>query len=66
MEPEDIREGYNPKPIQSIEPKFRDLSTLPPEALKDPDYALKQLQKLGEQSKFGKLNVTCSKCHHCR
>lgn len=45
-----------------IEPKFRDSSELSPEQLTDPDYALKQLEKLNG----GKLSITCSKCHHCR
>jgi len=45
-----------------IEPKFRDPSQLSPEQLTDPDYALKQLEKLNR----GKLSITCSKCHHCR
>jgi len=45
-----------------IEPKFRDPSELSPEQLTDPDYALKQLEKLNG----GKLSITCSKCHHCR
>ena len=43
-------------------PKFRDPSELSPEQLTDPDYRLKQLEKLNE----GKLSITCSKCHHCR
>lgn len=45
-----------------IEPKFRDPIELSNEQLTDPDYALKQLEKLNE----GKLSITCSKCHHCR
>lgn len=44
------------------EPKFRDPSELSPEQLTDPDYALKELEKLSG----GKLSITCSKCHHCR
>jgi len=44
------------------EPKFRDPNQLSIEQLTDPDYALKQLEKLNE----GKLSITCSKCHHCR
>ena len=44
------------------EPKFRDPSELSPEQLTDPHYAQKQLEKLNG----GKLNITCSKCHHCR
>ena len=45
-----------------IKPKFRDSSELSLEQLTDPDYALKQLEKLNG----GKLSITCSKCHHCR
>jgi len=45
-----------------IEPKFRNPKGLSPEQLADPDYALKQLEKLNG----GKLSITCSKCHHCR
>lgn len=45
-----------------IEPKFRDPSELSREQLTDPDYALKQLEKING----GKLSITCSKCHHCR
>ena len=44
------------------EPKFRNPRELSPEQLTDPDYALKQLEKLNG----GKLSITCSKCHHCR
>ncbi len=43
-------------------PKFRDPNSLSPEQLTDPDYALKQIEKLNG----GKLSITCSKCHHCR
>jgi len=45
-----------------IEPKFRDPDTLSTEQMTDPDYALKQLEKLNK----GRLSITCSKCHHCR
>lgn len=45
-----------------IEPRFRDSTELSPDQLTDPDYALKQLEKLNE----GKLTITCSRCHHCR
>jgi len=45
-----------------IEPKFRDPSELSLEQLTDPDYSLKQLEKLNG----GKLSILCSKCHHCR
>ncbi len=45
-----------------IKPKFRDPIQLSSEQLTDPDYRLKQLEKLNG----GKLSITCSKCHHCR
>lgn len=45
-----------------IEPRFRDRGELSLEQLTDPDYALKQLEKLNG----GELKITCSKCHHCR
>lgn len=45
-----------------IEPRFRDPNELSREQVTDPDYALKQLEKLNG----GKLSITCSKCHHCR
>lgn len=48
--------------LEVIEPKFRDPNTLSTEQLTDPDYALKQLEKLNK----GRLSITCSKCHHCR
>ena len=32
------------------------------EQLTDPDFRLKQLEKLSK----GKFQITCSKCHHCR
>ncbi len=53
---------FNKDVSEESEPKFRDRSKLSPEQLTDPDYALKQLEKLNG----GKLSVTCSKCHHCR
>lgn len=43
-------------------PKFRKASELTNEELTDPDFRLKQLEKLNK----GKLSITCSKCHHCR
>jgi len=55
-------EGLTQKELSNIEPKFRDPNELPPEALIDPDYAIKQLEKLNK----GRLEITCSKCHHCR
>lgn len=50
------------KQQKTPQPKFLDPSELTEEQLTDPDYALKQLEKLAG----GKLNITCSKCHHCR
>jgi len=47
---------------ERTEPKFRNPRELSSEQLTDPDYALKQLEKLNG----GKLSITCSKCHHCR
>jgi len=41
--------------------KFLPADEITPE-MRDPDYALKQLEKLNN----GKYSVTCSKCHHCR
>lgn len=55
-------EGVKRDVSEVIEPRFRDPTELSPDQLTDPDYALKQLEKLNE----GKLPVTCSKCHHCR
>jgi len=43
-------------------PKFRNSSELTTEQLNDPDFRLKQLEKLNK----GKATITCSKCHHCR
>jgi hypothetical protein len=48
--------------LKATEPKFRDPNQLSTEQLTDPDYALKQLEKLNG----GRLSITCSKCHHCR
>jgi hypothetical protein len=42
-------------------PVFVDPSLIT-EEMRDPDYALKQLEKLNN----GKYLITCSKCHHCR
>ena len=50
------------KVLEKTELKFRDPKTMTYEELHDPDYALKQLEKLNK----GKLSITCSKCHHCR
>ena len=43
-------------------PKFRNGSELTTEQLNDPDFRLKQLEKLSSE----KFQITCSKCHHCR
>jgi len=45
------------------ESMFRDPSTLTYEQLTDPDYRLKELEKVDGKYKF---NIACSKCHHCR
>ena len=55
-------QGLTQEELSNIEPKFRSPSELPPEALTDPDFRIKQLEKLNG----GKLEITCSKCHHCR
>ena len=41
--------------------KFRDAKLISID-MRDPDFALKQLEKLNK----GKYAITCSKCHHCR
>jgi len=56
---EEIGQGID---IIEGKPKFRDQSELSPEQLIDPDYRLKQLEKLNR----GKLSITCSKCHRYR
>jgi len=43
-------------------PKFLNSSELTSEQLNDPDFRLKQLEKLNK----GRFEITCSKCHHCR
>lgn len=48
--------------LKTVANKFRDPEELSTEQLTDPDYRLKSLQK----QSGGKLNITCSKCHHCR
>jgi len=62
MGDEKIVKEFKNDALEAIEPKFRDSSELSTEQLTDPDYALKQLEKLNG----GKLSITCSKCHHCR
>jgi len=54
--------GLTQEELSKIKPKFRSPSELPPEALTDPDYTIKQLEKFNG----GKLETLCSKCHHCR
>jgi hypothetical protein len=39
---------------------FRNMEELSSEQLNDPDFRIKQLEKLN------KFPITCSKCHHCR
>lgn len=59
----DVAEKVEPVLPKITESRFRDSSTLTPEQLTDPDYRLKELEKIaGEYN----LNTTCSKCHHCR
>ncbi len=48
--------------LKVIEPKFRKYSELSIKQRTDPDYRLKELEKISED----KLSVTCSMCHHCR
>ena len=48
--------------VENMKPKFRDPGELTLEQLADPDYALKQIDKLNN----GKFSIICSKCHHCR
>jgi len=62
MSNKEIVKEFEKDVLEVIEPKFRDPRELSPEQLTDPDYALKQLEKLNR----GKLSITCSKCHHCR
>jgi len=45
-----------------VEPTFRKESELSLEQRIDPDYRLKELQRLTGRE----LPLTCSKCHHCR
>ena len=50
------------KGLAMVEPAFRTESDLSLEQRTDPDYRLKELQRLSGQE----LPLTCSKCHHCR
>lgn len=47
---------------KAVKPKFRKDSELSFEQRTDPDYRLKQLEKLNGD----KFPIMCSKCHHCR
>jgi hypothetical protein len=47
---------------KSSVPLFVDRASLTYEELNDPDYPLKELERLNN----GKYSLTCSKCHHCR
>ena len=62
MKTEGIAEETKKYTAETIEPKFRKENELSLEQRTDPDYALRQLEKLNG----GKLEITCSKCHHCR
>jgi len=46
----------------SRRPRFRKVSELTNEELTDPDFRIKQLERLNKV----RLPITCSKCHHCR
>jgi len=48
--------------IEKTKPKFRDPKDLTLEQMTDPDYALKQLERMNGDN----FSITCSKCHHCR
>ena len=63
-EPGKEYEGLTQKELSNIKPKFRNPSEMPPEALTDPDYAIKQLEKFNGNRL--ELEVRCSKCYHCR
>ncbi len=62
MSKKEVEAKFKNDVSKTIKPKFRDSNELSLEQLTDPDYALKQLEKLNG----GKLSITCSKCHHCR
>lgn len=61
---EEMTEVALPDVSKSPVPLFRDRSLLSEEELTDPDYGLKQLEKINN----GRYNIGigCSKCHHCR
>lgn len=50
-----VTDALTGAPLQQFRPGITD-------EMRDPDYALKQLEKLNN----GRYSVTCSKCHHCR
>lgn len=47
---------------EMIGPGFRKHSELSIDQQTDPDYRIKQLEKINGD----KLSITCSRCHHCR
>jgi len=57
-----IFEKMSEKDSPVVEPKFWEDSELSLEQRTDPDYRLKELQRLSRQE----LTLTCSRCHHCR
>ena len=48
---------------QVSKPKFLNTDELTEEQLTDPDFRLKEVQKLGKKNGYP---LTCSRCHHCR
>jgi len=57
-----MREMEEIEENESVVTKFIDPYELTVEQLTDPDYAIKEIEKLNG----GNLSITCSKCHHCR
>ncbi len=47
--------------MANYKPSFVEPSYLSREQLTDPDYALKEIEKLNNG-----ISAACSKCHHCR
>ena len=58
----EIIKGQKRNLAKTLKPVFRNPSELSSEQLTNPDFALKQLEKLSKSN----LSITCSKCHHCR
>jgi len=56
------KKNYGPTLKKEYKPRFLKPDELSVEQLTDPDYSKKQLRKLNG----GRLENTCSKCHHCR